>query len=139
LATGDFNGDGKSDLATANNSDGNISVLLGSSNGTLSPQTNFAVGQYPESVAAADVNGDGRVDLVVANHGNYSDFAGTVSILLGNGNGTFVGATNLPVGFSTSSVTTADVNNDGVLERVLNFRDDRAVWLGWQGSLTPVT
>src|SRR6516165_2071432 len=53
----------------------------------------FATATHPNSVAVADLNGDGRVDLVVAN-----DSSNTVSVLLGNGNGTFQSAVNYSVG-----------------------------------------
>jgi hypothetical protein len=63
-------------------------------------------------VAVADVNGDGRLDLAVANY-SYGASAGSVSVLLGNGNGTFQGAVNFAVGSIPVSVAVADVNGDG--------------------------
>ena len=86
LALGDVNGDGKPDLAVANDYSGTVSVLLGNGDGTFQGQTQqtFATGGSPESVALADLTGDGKSDLVVAN-----DADNNVSVLLGNGNGTF--------------------------------------------------
>nr|NCS41791.1 VCBS repeat-containing protein [Microcystis aeruginosa BS13-10] len=57
---GDFNGDGKLDLATANNVANNVSVLLGNGTGSFSTATNFSVGTFPRSVTLGDFNGDGK-------------------------------------------------------------------------------
>ncbi len=90
VAVGDFNGDGKPDLAIANSGSNTVSILLGNGNGTFKAAANYCVGSLPESVAVGDFNGDGKPDLAVANYAS-----GNVSILLGNGNGTFKAAVNL--------------------------------------------
>jgi hypothetical protein len=67
-------------------------VLLGNGDGTFGTKTDFGTGLYPGSPAIADLNGDGRPDLVVANFGDHGPGNGggnTVSVLLGNGDGTF--------------------------------------------------
>src|SRR5205807_1266513 len=79
VAIGDFNGDGKSDLAVANQLSNNVSILLGSGTGSFSAATNFVVGASPISVAIGDFNGDGKSDLAMANADS------NVSILLNNG------------------------------------------------------
>jgi hypothetical protein len=72
-------------------------------------------GSYPASVAVADVNGDGKPDLLVANKGS-----GTVSVLLGNGDGTFQPAVSYGSGGSfTYSLALGDVNGDGKLDLVV--------------------
>jgi len=108
---GDFNRDGRPDLAVANFGSNNISILLGTGTGTFGAATNFPVGNNPRSVAVGDFNADGRLDLAVANfNGN------NVSILLGTGTGTFGAATNFPVGANPRSLAVADFNADGDLD-----------------------
>ncbi len=87
VATGDFNRDGKADVATTNRDTNNISVLLGNGNGTFSSTTLFGTdGTKPLGIAATDINRDGNLDLVAANQGATST-TGSVAVFLGNGNG----------------------------------------------------
>ncbi|MBA2733225.1 MAG: VCBS repeat-containing protein, partial [Acidobacteria bacterium] len=67
VTTGDFNGDGKLDLATANFDSNNVSLLLGNGTGGFAAAVNFTVGTGPRSVTTGDFNGDGKLDLAVAN------------------------------------------------------------------------
>ena len=67
VAVGDFNGDGRLDLAVANFSSNSVSILLGTGSGSFGAATNFTVGTNPYSIAAGDFNGDGKLDLAVAN------------------------------------------------------------------------
>src|SRR6516162_5915217 len=82
VVTGDFNGDGKLDIAVANTDSNTVSILLGKGDGTFQPALNIATGYRPQSLAVGDLNGDGKLDIVTAN-------ANDVSVLLGNGDGTF--------------------------------------------------
>jgi hypothetical protein len=113
LAVGDFNGDGKPDLAVANN--GGLSVLLNKGGGTFATAVQYATGTYPKSVAVGDLNGDGKLDLAVANQGSPADVndVDNVSVLLGNGDGTFQAAVNYAAGSGPSSVIVGDLNGDG--------------------------
>jgi len=122
IAVVDVNGDGKSDLVVAfqqsNTYTEPVGVMLGNGDGTFQPlQVYNSGGVYATSVAVADVNGDGKPDLVVANlcaANNECDNGASVSVLLGNGKGTFRAAQSFSSGgFFASSVAVADVNGDG--------------------------
>src|SRR5207245_4653373 len=93
VAIADLNGDGRPDLAVANWHSSTVSVLLGNGEGTFGVKTDIGTGNVPWSVAIADLNADGRPDLAVANGGYYPGNVGTVSVLLGNGDGTFAART----------------------------------------------
>src|SRR5579863_4328736 len=73
--------------------------------------TNFTVGSSPFSVATGDFNGDGKLDLVIANFGSYD-----ISVLLGNGDGTFQAAVNYGAGSGPRSIGVGDFNGDGKLD-----------------------
>jgi hypothetical protein len=77
VTVGDFNGDGKSDLAVANYASNNVSVLLGTGTGSFGTATNFSVGNRPLSLTVGDFNSDGKSDLAVANL-----YSSNVSVLL---------------------------------------------------------
>ena len=108
VVVGDFNRDGKDDLAVSNFLSNAVSVLLGNGDGTFRRQVTYATGNGPGSIAAGDLNSDGKLDLVTANSN------GTVTVLLGKGDGTFQtqmeGAALEP---SISSIAIADLNGDG--------------------------
>jgi hypothetical protein len=108
----DLNGDGKPDLAIGNVLHKNVSVLLNNGNGTFAGAVNYTVDFNPEAVAAADYNGDGKLDLAVGNFLGGPTSAGTFSILIGNGNGTFQAAVTNPVG-TPFHIAATDLNADG--------------------------
>lgn len=108
MVSGDFNRDGKRDLAVTNYGSANVSILLGNGNGTFAAATNYSVGPGPISLAIGDFNGDGKLDLAVANYN-----ANNISILMGNGNGTFAAAANYAVGTSPLSIAVGDFDGDG--------------------------
>jgi predicted NUDIX family NTP pyrophosphohydrolase len=118
VAVGDFNGDGIPDLAVANEGSDDVSVLLGNGDGSFQAAQSFAAGRGPVSVAVGDFNGDGIPDLAVAN--NFSSGSGTVSVLLGNGDGSFQAAASYPVGSSPWSVAVGDFNGDGFPDLAVN-------------------
>src|SRR5438876_590519 len=112
VAVGDFDGDGHLDLAVANGD--NVSVLLGNGDGSFQTARNFPAGSLTVSVAVGDFDGDGHLDLAVANYGHPSNGdPGGVSVLLGNGDGSFQPARNFPDRSSPSSVAVGDFNGDG--------------------------
>jgi hypothetical protein len=113
VTVGDFNGDGKSDLATANEGSDNVSVLINSGNGTYLPAMNFSSGSDPVCISIGDFNGDGKLDIVVLNR-----VPSTVSVLLGNGDGTFQAekTTAISTGNLPDSLAIGDFNSDGKLD-----------------------
>jgi len=79
VAVGDFNGDGKPDLAVANEYSDNVSVLLGNGDGSFQAAQNFGADNHPFSVAVGDFNGDGKPDLAVVN-----GYSANISVLINN-------------------------------------------------------
>lgn len=116
IAVGDFNGDGDPDLAVANLNSANVSVLLGTGTGIFLPILNASTGSSPVSVALGDFNDDGKLDVAVVNGGV---FMSAVSVLLGNGNGTFQPPLSFQAGENSSFLVVADLNNDGKLDLVV--------------------
>jgi hypothetical protein len=121
-AVADLNGDGKRDLVVANSGNGTVGVLLGNGDATFQTAVTYGTGGVAaQQVRIADVNGDGKRDLIVANactsSANCPFSPGSVSILLGNGDGTFQPAVAYGSGGDDAfSIAVADVNGDGKLD-----------------------
>lgn len=113
----DFNRDGRLDLAFAPQG-GGISVLLGNGDGTFGEARNFPItgGVVANSLVAADFNGDGILDLAASDLVLAPQFADTVSVLLGNGDGTFGPPTDFTVGTYPFPLAAADFNGDGKVD-----------------------
>ncbi len=123
VTSGDFNGDGHLDLATANNGGNNISILLGRGDGTFGPSSSMVSGVSPFGITAGDFNGDRNVDLVATNYGNPL-IRGGLSFFAGRGDGTFLPAQHLDVGDGPTSVASGDFNRDGLVDLVCtNYRE----------------
>jgi hypothetical protein len=117
VAAADFTGNGILDLVVANSLSNNVSVLLGNGDGTFQTPRTFSAGREPVALAVGDFNGDGIPDLAVADEGDRATGAGGgVSILRGNGDGTFQAARRLDAGTNPSSVAVGDFNGDGTLD-----------------------
>jgi hypothetical protein len=115
VTIGDVNGDHIPDLAITNISENTVSVLLGNGDGTFQAAVAYAVGIAPRTVAMADFNGDGIPDLAVTDEGTGPAYAaGGISVLLGNGDGTFQAAVNYAVRNQPTSIVVADFNRDGI-------------------------
>ena len=113
----DFNGDGLPDLAlvdTGVNKIGQaVEILLGTNNGGFGPAKAFPTGTQPEGLTATDFNHDGHLDLVVTNFGTFPTDRGGVSLLLGNGDGSFQAPANFAAGDFPVGIASGDFNGDG--------------------------
>lgn len=121
LAAGDFNSDGKTDLViTINNPQIGLALLSGNGDGTFNAPVNFpnTSGFDSPSVVAADLNNDGKLDVAVmhtvACYNAPCVAASTISVMLGNGDGTFQPTQELPGGRTQYAMTSGDFNRDGI-------------------------
>jgi hypothetical protein len=116
MAVGDFNHDGKWDLAVATEFNGGVAVLLGNGDGTFKPATYYTAGgaESSGSIATADLRGNGTLDLVVVN-----DSINALQVLLGNGDGTFGKPTSYPMPSQPVAVAAGDFNGDHKLDLVV--------------------
>ncbi len=114
IVTGDFNGDGKLDLAVGPTNQKYLQVLLNNGNGTFQPPVNYSSGgEPPADLTVGDVNGDGKLDLLTANADSNN-----VAVLLGNGDGKFQPAVTYAVGSEPRKLIVGDFNSDGKLDIV---------------------
>lgn len=111
IASGDFDADGKPDLAVANAGSDNISIVLGNGDGTFGDAKNIDVGEDPRDVRVGDFNGDDKLDLVVANAGE-----GTIDVLLNKGDGTFDDAVKVADVEAVNRVLVGEFNGDGIAD-----------------------
>lgn len=128
VATGDFNRDGKLDLAVALPAN-NVSVLIGDGKGNFGAPANFTTGAGARFVTTSDFNRDGELDLAVSN-----GMAGNISILLGDGAGGFGAATNYATGNNPNAIVVADFNSDGKSDLVVASSPGNAALLLGDGA-----
>jgi phospholipase C len=114
VVSGDFNGDGKIDLAVADQSSNTISILLGNGDGTFTTGVTLTAGNHPSALAVGDFNHDGKLDLAV---GNSPD--STISIFLGDGAGNFTAVPTLVNTVNPVSIAVSDFNRDGFSDLVV--------------------
>ena len=140
VAVRDVNGDGRPDLAVANFRSNDVSVLLGNGDGTFQAPRNFDTGTGPLSMAVGDVNSDGQADLAVANFDFNIRGPNTVSVLLGNGDGTFQAAQAFSAGTNPASVAVGDFNGDVRQDLAVgNFNSDNVSVLINNTAIAPNT
>jgi hypothetical protein len=111
VTTADLTGNGVPDLIVTNQDSNTVSVLLGNGDGTFQGAVSYGVGAGPLGVAVGDFNGDRIPDLAVADL--YAS-PGIVSVLLGNGDGTFQSAMTVGAGDYAADVAVGDFNGDGL-------------------------
>ena len=124
LAIGDFNKDGRPDIAIVNEADGTVTILLSNGSGVFTAALNspFSVGNNPKSIATGDFDGDGNLDLIIANGGSNS-----VTVLFGDGNGGFTASSPFATGANPESVVVGDFNKDGKLDVATANHDDGSI------------
>jgi archaellum component FlaF (FlaF/FlaG flagellin family) len=145
VALGDLDHDGILDIVTANDAgsggvassiatkdvfsggaNGSVSVFLGGVDGAAKPEARYDAGDQPRSVALADFDRDGNLDLATADAAGYGGFS-DVSILLGNGDGTFRARQSVPAGSAPWQVKVADLDGDGKPDLLVPDRDNAVV------------
>ena len=112
----DLNGDGRLDLAGLGPPP-SAAVLLSTGDGTFGPRTQFPVADFAQDLAAGDFTGDGLQDLVVS----LNSATSSLSLLRGNGNGTFQAPVNFPntTNLDSPAVVATDLDNNGTLDVVV--------------------
>jgi hypothetical protein len=121
LATDDFNGDGKPDVAATDLEGNAVAVFLNDGTGWFAP-TKLTVGSRPSAIAVGDFNGDSDPDIVVANAGSNN-----ISVLLGAAGGTFGQPTSFAVGNGPRALAIGDVNGDGKVDIVVGHEEGRSL------------
>ncbi|MES2773872.1 MAG: FG-GAP-like repeat-containing protein [Bacteroidota bacterium] len=109
VASGDFNGDGKQDIATANYNVSSVSIRLGDNMGVFGSEMLVSVKNSPLAIAVADFNGDGKQDIIT---GNYN----AVSVRLYNGDSVITGGYDEILSGSADAIATGDFNSDGKMD-----------------------
>jgi hypothetical protein len=121
VAVGDFNGDGKLDIAAADSYNGVIQIFTGNGNGTFETGTTYATdttaGANALGLVAGDFNGDGKLDLAVIN--NHGSSSANVGVLLNNGKGGFDKVLNYPLSKLATQITAASLRSNGKLDLVV--------------------
>jgi Ca2+-binding RTX toxin-like protein len=124
ITTGDFNGDGKPDVAAMDIGSNNISIFFGNGDGTFNFGPKINLGVVPYDFSTGDFNGDSKLDLGITNFSS-KDF----SVLLGDGKGSFSPATNFDLSSSASNVYWGDFNGDDKFDLVTLNTDSNNISL----------
>ena len=135
LALGDFNGDGRVDVAVADSSDsigdgqGGVTILLGNGDGTFQDHDPpfYPTGNGPSSIVAGDFTGNGILDLAVANQ-----YSSSVSILLGDGHGGFTTLPQIVLGGGSTapvSIVCGEFTGNGIVDLAVADQSNDEVWI----------
>ncbi|CAF1186071.1 unnamed protein product [Rotaria sordida] len=135
VAIGDFNNDNRSDIVVANSGTGNLSILLGLDNGTFGMEMMYSIGtnSRPQYVITCDINKDNKLDIVSVNSKNE-----TISILMGQGNGTFSEQIMYRTGDGSYpyAMASGDFNNDSRLDFVIANKDRDSIGIFFNFNYT---
>ena len=136
----DMNRDGHLDIVATTIRDTAI-VLLGRGDGTFVNSGTLAVGLSPRAVATGDLNQDGYLDVVVGNGGDYYGRSSSLSILIGNGDGTFQAERRYETSVSPRELALGDFNEDGHVDVAVTNYESGTVSLfagAGDGELVPL-
>jgi hypothetical protein len=123
---GDFNHDGRIDLATVND-DNTVSVMLGKGNAAFASPVSYPTRSSPFALITADLRNVGQFDLIAISTPNGVDQPGTLSVLLGNSNGTFQQHVDYAVGDYPTGVVSGDFNGDSKVDLAIANRFDNTI------------
>lgn len=122
IAQGKFDSSGFVDLAISSGDFASVVVLLGDGHGSFQTAGPFGVGSEPEGIVVADLNGDGKQDIAAVDSGEFADF--NVSLLYGNGDGTFQGDVRTTAFDSSVAITAADFDSDGTIDLAVTANEN---------------
>ncbi len=122
VSIGDLNGDGYLDIAAANSTTGNVSILLGSSSGNFAVGTTLTVGTTPTGIIMSDIDRDGDLDILTANSGSAN-----ISVQLNSGVANFSAGTTITVGTKPEDLEAGDFNADGLIDLAVINEDSRSI------------
>jgi hypothetical protein len=128
IVVGDFNGDTLPDLAVANYSSADLSVLLGNADGSFQSALTSSIGASLLSLAIGDFDTDDQLDLVATDSSGRN-----VRVLHGNGDGTFVPDHVTTVDFNPNPLAVGDIDDDGNLDLVATFNQFTCTYYGYYG------
>jgi hypothetical protein len=130
IAYGDLNGDGYADMVTANYYGGNATLRLNNGDGSFGAASTVVNIPYASDAVVDDVNSDGKLDIVLSSR--YGDpFNGSVTVLPGNGDGTFNAPIRSYLGYNTPGIALADFNGDGILDVAQTRNGNASIAIGF--------